>query len=125
MKWWDDLWLNESFADFIAHYGLEQIKDRVTTIDKFDSGWKIFLVRGVAGYRQDQITPTTHAVRSIVENTSVASTYFDRITYQKGSACLKQFMFLMNKDNFLKGLNDYFKAYQWKNTTIDDFLGKM
>lgn len=97
----------------------------MTTIPTYDSGWKIFLVRGVAGYREDQITATTHAVRSVVENTSVASTYFDRITYQKGSACLKQFMFLMTKENFLKGLNDYFKAYEWKNTTIDDFLGKM
>lgn len=56
MKWWDDLWLNESFADFIAHWCLEQIKDQVTTISKYDSGWKLFLVRGVSGYREDQIT---------------------------------------------------------------------
>jgi aminopeptidase N len=128
MKWWDDLWLNESFADFIAHYGLEMLKDKVTTIPTYDSGWKIFLVRGVAGYREDQITDTTHAVRSEVQNTSVASTYFDRITYQKGSATLKQLKFLMDGDtgdNFFSGVRDYFSEFGWKNATIDDFLGKM
>ena len=109
MKWWDDLWLNESFADFIAHFCLEEIKDKVTEIQTYDSGWKIFLSRGVAGYREDQITPTTHAVRSDVANTSVAQTYFDRITYQKGSATLKQFMFIMGRDNFFKGVQAYFK----------------
>jgi aminopeptidase N len=98
MKWWDDLWLNESFADFIAYYCLENIKDKVKTIDTFNSGWKFFLVRGVVGYREDQITETTHAVRSTVQNTSIATTYFDRITYQKGSATLKQLMFLMGED---------------------------
>ena len=71
------------------------IKTKVTTIPQYDSGWKIFLVRGVAGYREDQITQTTHAVRSVVQNTSVATTYFDSITYQKGSAILKQLMTLM------------------------------
>ena len=95
MKWWDDLWLNESFADFISYYALEKLKDQFKTIESYDSGWKLFLVRGVPGYREDQITETTHAVRSVVENTSVATTYFDRITYQKGSATLKQLMFLM------------------------------
>lgn len=50
MKWWDDLWLNESFADYISHYCLENIKSKVTTIS-YDSGWKLFLVRGVSGYR--------------------------------------------------------------------------
>jgi aminopeptidase N len=125
MKWWDDLWLNESFADFIAHWCLENIKDKVTTIAKYDSGWKIFLVRGVAGYREDQITETTHAVRSEVQNTSIASTYFDRITYQKGSATLKQLMNLMTEANFFLGVQEYFRDFGWKNGTIDDFLGKM
>jgi len=60
-----------------------------------------------------------------VENTSVAQTYFDRITYQKGSATLKQLMFLMGEDNFFKGVQDYFNEFGWKNATIDDFLNKM
>jgi aminopeptidase N len=51
MKWWDDLWLNESFADFISYYALEKLKDQFTTIETYDSGWKLFLVRGVPGYR--------------------------------------------------------------------------
>jgi aminopeptidase N len=51
MKWWDDLWLIESFANLLAYYCLEHIKDKVTTISTFNSGWKYFLVRGVAGYR--------------------------------------------------------------------------
>jgi aminopeptidase N len=108
MRWWDDLWLNESFADFISHFCLEKIKSRVTTIPTYDSGWKLFLVRGVSGYREDQITPTTHAISSDVDNTRIAEMYFDSITYQKGSAVLKQLMFLMGETNFMKGVHDYF-----------------
>ena len=50
MKWWDDLWLKESFADFISYKCLEEIKEKVTTIS-YDSGWKLHLVRVVNGYR--------------------------------------------------------------------------
>ena len=51
--------------------------------------------------------------------------YFDSITYQKGSAVLKQLMFLMGEDNFMKGVHDYFVEYAWKNGTTEDFLAKM
>ena len=96
----------------------------MTTIS-YDSGWKLFLVRGVSGYREDQITTTTHGVRSEIPNTTLAETAFDSITYQKGSATMKQLMFLMGEDNFFKGLKDYFDAFGWKNGAIDDFLGCM
>ena len=91
----------------------------------YDSGWKLLIARSVEGYREDQITETTHAVRSPVANTSIASTYFDWITYQKGSATLKQLMFLMGEHNFFKGVQDYFKDLKFENGTIDDFLTKM
>lgn len=63
MKWWNDLWLNQSFADLVAYYCLENIKGNVTTVT-YDSGWKFFLSRIVDGYREDQITATTHPIRS-------------------------------------------------------------
>lgn len=95
MKWWDDLWLNEAFADFMSYYCIDNIKDQVTTLPSpYTSGWLGGLARAVGGYREDQMT-TTHPVRSEIPNTSLATVYFDSITYRKGSMTLKQLMFLM------------------------------
>jgi aminopeptidase N len=93
MDWWDDLWLNESFADFIGYFCIENIKDKVTKLN-YNSGLTTMLGSTVSGYREDQMT-TTHPVRSVVPNVSLAMAYFDSITYQKGAATLKQLMFLM------------------------------
>ena len=95
MSWWDDLWLNESFADFISYYCIQNIKDSVQEFNGLSSAWLGGQVRAVGGYREDQITSTTHPVRSVVPNTGVALKYFDGITYQKGSMILKQLMFLL------------------------------
>lgn len=95
MKWWDDLWLNESFADFMAYLCMDGIKDQVTTLpEKYTSGWLGAVSRVVGGYRDDQLS-TTHAIRTDVPNTSLATAYFDNITYRKGLSTLKQLMFLM------------------------------
>ena len=127
MKWWDDLWLNESFADLISYWCLEKIKNipEVSAFLQYATGWIPMMVRTVGGYREDQMTTTTHPVRSFVPNTSLATAYFDSITYRKGSTCLKQLLFLMGEDNFLKGLTDYFTKFAWSNGTIDDFLNSM
>jgi aminopeptidase N len=107
MKWWNDLWLNESFADFISHYCLENIKNDVKTIT-YTSGWAAFVERKVRGYTEDQMV-TTHPIRGPVPNTSVAGSIFDGITYQKGASTLKQLMFVMGSDAFFSGLKKYFK----------------
>jgi len=95
MKWWDDLWLNESFADFISHFCLEKIRDRCKTIN-YESSMSMFLNRKGWGYHEDQMI-TTHPIRGAVANTSVADSIFDGITYSKGAATMKQLLFLMKE----------------------------
>lgn len=123
MKWWDDLWLNESFADFISHFCLEKIKDKCKTID-YESAMASFLQRKGWGYHEDQMV-TTHPIRGKVANTSVADSIFDGITYSKGASTMKQLLYLMKEENFSKALCEYFTKYQWNNATIDDFLAEM
>ena len=64
MKWWDDLWLNESFAEYISHFCLEKIKTSATTIN-YESAMASFLNRKGSGYAEDQLV-TTHPIRSSV-----------------------------------------------------------
>lgn len=120
MDWWDDLWLNESFADAIGYYCTEGIKDIVTTF-KYNTVLITMLGSTVPGYRQDQRS-ITHPIRSVVSNAEVANSIFDSITYEKGAATLYQLMFLMGEDSFFLGLQDYFRDFAWKNGTIDTFL---
>jgi aminopeptidase N len=125
MKWWDDLWLNESFADFMAYSCIDAIKGDVTTLPApYTSGWLSGLSRAVGGFREDQMS-TTHAVRDAVANTSLAKQIFDGITYRKGMIALKQLVFIMTEAKFFSGVQDYFKAFAWSNGTIDDFLAAM
>lgn len=123
MKWWDDLWLNESFADFISHFCLEKIKHNCKTID-YESAMASFLQRKGWGYHEDMMI-TTHPIRGKVANTSVADSIFDGITYSKGAATMKQLLYLMKEENFGKALSVYFHKYEWNNATIDDFLAEM
>jgi aminopeptidase N len=121
MKWFDDTWLKESFADFMAFTCMDQIKDKVTTIPHYLSGWFGGQQRAVEGYREDQMS-TTHPVRSEVPNTELAKVYFDGITYRKGMMTLKQLFYIMGEDNFFRGVTDYFTRFAWGNGTVDDFL---
>ena len=95
MKWWDDLWLNESFADFISHYCLEEIKGNLKTIN-YESSMVTFVQRKAWGYEEDEYS-TTHPIRGEVKDTIVADSIFDGITYSKGAATLQQLLFLMGK----------------------------
>jgi len=124
MKWFDDTWLKESFADFMAFSCLEGIKDKVTTIPTYSTGWMAGLKRAVGGYLEDQLS-TTPPVRSVVPNTNLAKVYFDAITYRKGMMTLKQLFFIMGEENFYKGVNKYFTNFAWSNGTIDDFLNSI
>ena len=95
MKWWDDLWLNESFADFISHFCLEKIKNNCKTIN-YESAMASFLQRKGWGYAEDMMI-TTHPIRGQVANTSVADSIFDGITYSKGASTMKQLLYLMTE----------------------------
>lgn len=85
MKWWNDLWLNESFADFISHYCISKIN---ITTRKLSNVWITFNTRKSWGYRTDQLN-TTHPIAGEVADTEAAENVFDGITYSKGAATLR------------------------------------
>ena len=119
MKWWNGLWLNEAFAEFICHQCFDAIyKDLgfATTIP-----WVSFLNSKFRGYREDQL-PSTHPIAGEVENTQVACSIFDGITYNKGSAVLKQLMSIVKPATFSAALSNYFKKHAYQNTTLEDLL---
>ena len=120
MKWWNDLWLNESFADYISHFCLANISEKLKATKLSDCWLQFFDGKGW-GYRDDQLR-STHPIAGQVHNTDHAETIFDGITYSKGSAALKQLMHLIGRDNFSKAMKAYFKKYEWSNTTLDDFI---
>jgi aminopeptidase N len=123
MKWWNDLWLNESFADYISHFCLVKIQDKVKTT-KFADPWLQFFNGKVWGYRTDQ-KRTTHPIAGEVVNTDAAESIFDGITYSKGAATLKQLMCLIGEENFGKAMASYFKKFEWSNTTLSDFIASL
>ncbi len=117
MKWWDDLWLNESFADFFSYFGMSKATE-------FVDAWQLFYARKAWAYYQDQLI-TTHPIAADAPDTEIAFTNFDGISYSKGAATLKQLMNFLGEDIFKAGLQTYFKRYQWGNTELKDFLGCM
>jgi aminopeptidase N len=119
MKWWNGLWLNESFAEFICVKCNSEIHKKLA----FDSTipWVWFLCSKFRGYREDQL-PSTHPIAGVVENTQVACSIFDGITYNKGSAVLKQLMAIVGEEKFSLALEKYFCKHAYSNTTLDDLL---
>ena len=118
MKWWDDLWLNESFATYMAFKA-------ATEATEFKQSWETFFDRTKAwAYWEDDLV-TTHPIVAEVPGTEQAFANFDGITYGKGASTLKQLAFFLGEENFKKGIQNYFKKYAWKNTRMKDFLGAL
>ncbi len=122
MKWWDDLWLKESFADFVC-FLCNHFNNPKMPFPTSDA-WVKFIENKAWGYREDQLS-TTHPIACIVENTSKADSIFDGITYRKGAAVIKQLYFLIGHDKFSENIKDYFESYAWKNATLKEFLKKI
>lgn len=99
MKWWDDLWLNESFADYMGFFALEKILDRITSY-RYESAMISFFWRKQWGYETDGNIHYTHPIRGPVEHTDCALTRFDGITYAKGASVIKMLIYLIGEDNF-------------------------
>ena len=115
MKWWDDLWLNESFAEYSA--ALSSAKGT-----RFTDAWTTFSgARKTWGYRQDQM-PSTHPIAADVATLSEAIANFDGISYAKGAAVLKQLVAYVGRDNFFAGIRSYFAEHGWGNATLADLL---
>jgi aminopeptidase N len=115
MKWWDDLWLNESFATWAANLGLVRATE-------FTEAWTTFAnVEKSKAYRQD-LLPSTHPVAGDVENLDSVHANFDAITYLKGASLIKQLVALVGHDQFVLGLRDYFARHAYANAELADLL---
>ncbi|EGR28567.1 hypothetical protein IMG5_172390 [Ichthyophthirius multifiliis] len=122
MKWWNDVWLNESFADFISHYALYLIQKNSPSEHLLGDIWTVFNTRKAWGYKCDQQV-TTHPISSDnLNNTDMAETVFDGITYAKGAAVIKQLFFLVSEKAFSEAMKSYFQKFAYKNSTLDDFI---
>jgi aminopeptidase N len=115
MRWWDDLWLNESFAELMGFHTAE-----VAT--RFDGGWTAFCTgRKAWGYSADQ-KPTTHPISGPVTDNRSALMNFDGISYAKGASVLRQLMVLVGADTFFEGVRRYLDKHAFGNTSLQDFL---
>ncbi|GHH11811.1 aminopeptidase N [Streptomyces rubradiris] len=115
MEWWDDLWLKESFADFMgtfANVGATRFKDAWITFANRRKAW---------AYRADQL-PSTHPITADIRDLQDAKLNFDGITYAKGASVLKQLVAYVGQDAFLEGARRYFKRHAYGNTRLGDLL---
>ena len=118
MRWWDDLWLNESFATFasvLCQADATEYTEAWTTFANVEKSW---------AYRQDQL-PSTHPVAADIPDLHAVEVNFDGITYAKGASVLKQLVAYVGLEHFLAGLRDYFQAHAFGNATFDDLLGAL
>jgi aminopeptidase N len=119
MRWWDDLWLKESFATWSATFAVgEQAEDPELAWAAFCSSSK------TSAYRQDQL-PSTHPVAADIVDLNAVELNFDQITYAKGAALLGQLVSYVGRDAFLTGVRDYFTAHAFGNTTLIDLLDSL
>lgn len=115
MKWWDDLWLNESFAEWACYHAEVEASD-------FIEAWTGFTnARKQTGYRQDQL-PSTHPIAADNHDLAAVEVNFDMITYAKGAAVLKQLVAWVGLEPFLAGLRQYFKDFAYGNSEFTDLL---
>ncbi|MCC9196653.1 aminopeptidase N [Arthrobacter sp. zg-Y820] len=115
MAWWDDLWLKESFADYMGALAVDQATD-------FTNSWVSFANRRKAwAYVQDQL-PTTHPIVADITDLEAAKQNFDGITYAKGASVLKQLVAYVGFDAFIAAARNYFRDHAYGNTTLADLL---
>ena len=115
MRWWDDLWLNESFAEYastLATAEATEWKQAWTTFSSLEKSW---------AYRQDQL-PSTHPIVADMVDLEAVEVNFDGITYAKGASVLKQLVAWVGQDAFLAGVQRYFKKHAYGNTELRDLL---
>jgi aminopeptidase N len=120
MKWWDDLWLNESFATFMAFMAQHNAK----TLDDYTLSWEMFIAEKTWGMKTDQYS-TTHPIVADCKTTEDADNIFDGISYGKGASFLKQMVAYISEEAFRKGLKSYFQKYAYKNTELVDFINEL
>ncbi|MGY1708384.1 aminopeptidase N [Geodermatophilus sp. SYSU D00758] len=115
MRWWDDLWLNESFATYISVLCQAEATEYTTAWTTFANSEKAW------AYAQDQL-PSTHPVAADMVDVAAVEVNFDGITYAKGASVLKQLVAYVGREEFLAGIRRYFRAHEYGNTTLADLL---
>ena len=118
MRWWNDLWLNESFATWAGTLAQAEAT-------RWTQSWTTFAqVYKAWAYRQDQL-PSTHPIAADIPDIHAVEVNFDGITYAKGASVLKQLVAYVGRDNFLAGVRRYFAAHSWENATLADLLSAL
>ncbi|MDL2082177.1 aminopeptidase N [Streptomyces sp. GXMU-J15] len=119
LRWWDDIWLNESFAEYMGYQTL-------TEATRFTDTWTDFgVVRKGWGYDADQ-RPSTHPVApEAVHDTASALLNFDGISYAKGASALRQLVAWLGEKDFLAGINTHFERHRFGNATLADFIDSL
>ena len=118
MRWWNDLWLNESFAEYMSTLATAEAtrwRDAWTTFSSLEKSW---------AYRQDQL-PSTHPIVAEIRDLEDVEVNFDGITYAKGASVLKQLVAWVGRDAFLTGVRRYFAKHEWGNTELRDLLAEL
>ncbi|MHA7219689.1 aminopeptidase N [Arthrobacter sp. MDT1-48-3] len=118
MRWWNDLWLNESFAEFMSTLAAARATE-------FEQAWTTFAIleKGWA-YRQDQL-PSTHPIVAQINDLEDVQVNFDGITYAKGASVLKQLVAWVGQEEFMQGVRQYFAKHSWQNTELADLLSEL
>src|SRR5690606_8534539 len=118
MKWWNDLWLNESFAEWastIATAEATEWTEAWTTFNAMEKTW---------AYRQDQL-PSTHPITAVINDLEDVHVNFDGIAYAKGGSVLKQLAAWVGSDAIFAGVGQYFQKHAWGNTELSDLLTEL
>ena len=118
MRWWEDLWLNESFAEWAAYWSMSRCTE-------YTDAWTDFLgLRKEWGYRQDQL-PTTHPIAATMVDLDAVRPNFDGISYAKGASVLKQLVAYVGEAQFIAGVRTYLQKYQFANAELADLLREL
>ncbi|MGH3332940.1 MAG: aminopeptidase N, partial [Nocardioidaceae bacterium] len=118
MQWWDDLWLNESFAEWACGWS-------AVACTEFTDMWAGMLATEKQDAYAADAAPTTHPIRQELVDVAAAAASFDHITYPKGAAVLKQLVAFVGEDTFVTALKGYFRKHAWGNTTLDDLIAEV
>ena len=122
MRWWDDLWLNESFAEWASHFAADKIAEKYGT---GANPWASFSnERKAWAYLQDQLS-TTHPIAADMSDLEKVEQNFDGITYAKGASVLKLLVSFVGIEAFAKGVGSYFRKHSHGNTTLTDLLSEL
>ena len=118
MRWWNDLWLNESFAEYASTLATQEATE-------WHGAWATFASLEKAwAYRQDQL-PSTHPIVAEINDLEDVQVNFDGITYAKGASVLKQLVAWVGQEPFMRGVSSYFKKHAYQNTELKDLLKEL